>query len=143
MYPGGACTEAKAKQKNLYNKDPEKTERAKENNGCVYVDWVTIKSPKKYDVKISLPVWQIIVDEQTGFKTSHFFQKKDKMVEPTCALIQIRKQNGMPVQIICMDDAGENKKLQELANGKKLEPGLDLQVYGSRFCRSRSCNFDE
>ena len=83
-----ACSEAKAKQKNLHTKTPAETEKLKEPNERVHLDLATIKAPTKVNVKISLPVWRIIVDGRTGFKTTHFFETKDGMVEPTCELFK-------------------------------------------------------
>ncbi len=44
---------------------------------------------------------------------------KNGMVEPTCRLFEHWKANGMPVNLIRCDNAGENKLLIETANGDK------------------------
>ena len=94
-----ACAEAKAKQKNLPARD-ENTSNAKESNERVYLDISTIKVPQNIKAKVSLPVWQIIVDEYSGMKISNFFKTKDGMVEPTCVMLDSWKKNNMPVKII-------------------------------------------
>ena len=122
-----ACTEAKAKQKNLHAKAPDKTKKAEEVNGRVYLDLSTIKAPKNLNVTVSLPVWRIIVDEKTGFKTSDFYDKKNRMVDPTCALFQRWKESNKPVKIVRMDNAGENKVLEEKSNGASWKLGIKYE----------------
>ena len=61
-----ACTEAKAKQKNLHTKMAEEmTDKAMKPNQCMYLDLATIKSPKSMP-NVPLKVWCIIVDELMG-----------------------------------------------------------------------------
>ena len=45
-------------------------------------------------------------------KFVHFFIIKDGMVEPTCKLFSRWKQSGCAVDIVGLDNAGENVLLQ-------------------------------
>ena len=113
MLPCVACAEAKAKQKNVPKvSDHEPTT---DTNGRVHLDLATIKTPKGGS-KITKPNWRIIVDEKTQLKFSDFFETKNGMVEPTCELFQKWKAAGIPVRILRMDNAGENKLLEQRCN---------------------------
>ena len=46
-------------------------------------------------------------------EVSAFFPAKNKFIEPFCKRVQQQKARGKPVQIIRMDNAGENKALQD------------------------------
>ena len=56
---------------------------------------------------------QIKVVEKGQLKFVQFFESKNVMVEPTCEHLSRWKQAGHPVQVICLDNAGENKLLQK------------------------------
>ena len=105
------CTKAKAKQKNVCKESD--TEKATESNGRIYLDISTIRAPKKSNFKVAKGNWLIMVDERSGMKISRFFATKDEMVEPVCEQFQLWKGAGIPVKILRMDNAGENKKLQQ------------------------------
>ena len=110
--PCDACTEAKAKQKNLHTKMPEEVKKADEPNGRVYLDITTIKKHKEFPAPTN-PNWRMLVDEATEMKFSHFFKTKDAMVEPTLALFYKWGKHGHPVKIVRLDNAGENKLLAQ------------------------------
>jgi hypothetical protein len=57
--------------------------------------------------------WRIMADESTNLKISHFYTKKDGMCEPTCELIKKLKDMKIEIKILRMDNAGENKLLQQ------------------------------
>ena len=59
-----------------------------------------------------------MVDEATQLKFTAFYPTKAAMVEPTCAQLSKWKAAGFPVQFIRMDNAGENKALEQAMNGK-------------------------
>jgi hypothetical protein len=88
-----ACTIGKAKQKNVKKKSEET--KSKEPGGRVYLDISTVKE-KKGEPKITKNNWRIMVDESTNLKISHFYAKKDGMVEPTCELI--KKLKNMEIE---------------------------------------------
>ena len=62
---------------------------------------------------VTKPNWRIIVDERTGMKFSDFFDKKSGMVEPTCEMWYKWKTAGLGVNACRLDNAGENKLLQQ------------------------------
>jgi hypothetical protein len=66
----------------------------------------------------------MIVDEHSTLKVSHFFPNKNAMVEPACELLNKWKNNGKTVKYLRMDNAGENKILQQRAASKDWK--LDL-----------------
>jgi hypothetical protein len=57
----------------------------------------------------------MIVVEQSTLKVSHFYPKKNEMVEPTYEMLHKWKPNGNAVKYLRMDNAGENKSLQQRA----------------------------
>jgi hypothetical protein len=60
----------------------------------------------------------MMVDERTELKFSDFFVTKNGMVEPTCEQLHRWKQSGHGVKYIRMDNAGENKLLQQRTESK-------------------------
>ena len=127
--PCEACTVAKAKQKNIPKN--VKHDKANVNNGRVYLDIATIKAPP--NVKVSKPNWHMIVDERTGLKTSDFYPKKNEMVEPTCELFHKWRDEGKPVTKLRMDNAGENKLLEQRMKSAdwKLNPDIEYTARGT------------
>ena len=111
-----SCAKAKAKQKNVANKEAPK-EKAKEVNGRVYLDLSRVVNPNNAK-QPRRPNWCLIVDEKTGYKSSSFYESKDGMVEPTCSKFKNWKDNGKEVKIIRMDNAGENKQLVKRLKSK-------------------------
>jgi hypothetical protein len=73
------------------------------------------------------PNWCLLVDEMTGTKSSSFHETKNKMIEPVCAKLHNWKEHGMQVQILRMDNGGENQKLVQRLNSKdwKLYPTIE------------------
>ena len=119
------CMEAKAKQKNITtNVDAMKAERP---NKLVHLDIATLKVPQSVQAKIPMPVWRIIVDSYTNYKTSHFYASKDAMVTHTCQTMKAWKDQGIAVKVCRMDNAGENKVLEKEANGKDWQLGIEFQ----------------
>ena len=60
-------------------------------------------------------------------KFVHFFETKDGMVEPTCKLISRWKRSGHAVDIVWLDNAGENVLLQNWANSATWQLGISLK----------------
>ena len=67
------------------------------------------------------------MDERTGFKSSMFFSTKDGMVEPTCVEFDKWKQEGKPVRILRMDNAEENKLLEQRSGSADWKLGLKYE----------------
>jgi hypothetical protein len=78
----------------------------------VFLDITTVKSPPD-GPRVTKPNWRIIVDERIQIKFSDFYETKNGMVEPTCQLFQRWKDAGKEVRFLRMDNAGENKSLQQ------------------------------
>jgi hypothetical protein len=68
-----------------------------------------------------------MVDEHTELKISDFFDTKNSMVEPTCAKLYKWIQNGIKVKKIRLDNAGENKLLQQRADSKDWKLAIDFE----------------
>jgi hypothetical protein len=109
----GVCeprTEAKAKQKHL-PRHPDAPPSTKDEN-CIYLDIATIKKTKK-GPKVYKGNRRIMVEERTQLKFSDFFDTKNGMVEETCEQLHCWKESGRRAKIIRLDNAGENKLLQQ------------------------------
>lgn len=119
-----ACTEAKAKQMHI----PVHIEHvvASADARRIHLDLSSIKAPKGIP-RIGKPFWQMMVDDRTGYKVSMFHEKKSDMVEPTCELLYRWQQNNIPVKYICADNAGENKSLQQTAQGARWKLNLKFE----------------
>jgi hypothetical protein len=83
----------------------------------MFLNLALFKPPKK-GLVIPKPNWRLMVDECTNFRITHFFKKKDKMVEPTCELIKQLKDKNLEIKFLCMDDAGENHLLEARCKSK-------------------------
>ena len=111
------CAEGKAKQVKM-NKESEQSNKIGER---LYLDLSTIKK-KSYGQKHH---WILLVDDHSRFKWSLFVQKKSDLAEEVYGLLkQIKNENNIAFKSIRCDNAGENKKLQEL---------LDEKEYGAKF----------
>jgi hypothetical protein len=51
--------------------------------------------PAKKGVVIPKPQWRMLVDEAVNLKISHWFYKKNEMVESTYELIKMWRNNGI------------------------------------------------
>jgi hypothetical protein len=122
-----ACTIGKAKQKNVRKKS--EGIKSKEPGGRMYLDISTVKD-KKDEPTITKNNWRIMVDESTNLKISHLYAKKDRMVEPTCELIKKLKNMKIEIKILRMDNAGENKLLQQRCESKDWQFAIDYEYTG-------------
>ena len=127
LLPCENCAKGKAKQKNIM-KVGEPKEKSKQVNGRIFLDISTIKNSIASGPKPRRPNWRIIVDESTGYKISQFYETKDGMIEPTCALFKNWKEAGKEVKVLRMDNAGENTELVKQMNSKawKLYPTIEF-----------------
>jgi hypothetical protein len=71
-----------------------------------------------------------MVDESTNLKIYHFHAKKDGMVEPTCELIKKLKNMEIEIKILRMDNAGENKLLQQRCESKYWQFEINYEYTG-------------
>jgi len=122
--PCEACAIGKAEQKNI----PKETEADKniEVGSRMYLDIATVKQREGMP-KPTKPNWRMIVDGRTGLKFSDFYETKNGMIEPTCEQFLNWKNNGIKLDKIRLDNAGENKKLKEVSNGKNWKLDLDYE----------------
>ena len=114
------CTEGKAKQKNV----PQETDyfKATKDDPRVYLDISTVRDTDGDSLKSNN--WRIMVDERTGMKFTDFFARKIDMVEPTCQQLYRWKETGLGAKYVRLDNAGENKKLQERAESADWKLGI-------------------
>ncbi|GFH50456.1 hypothetical protein CTEN210_06932 [Chaetoceros tenuissimus] len=124
-----SCAVAKAKQKSLVGES--EGDRSEVSNERIYLDLVTLKPPTGVKVTKLNPIWRIIVDEATRMSFNSFHPKKNAYLEPTCVYLDNWKQNGQPVKYVRMDNAPENKKFIEMANGKEWKLNLTAEMTGA------------
>ena len=62
---------------------------------------------------------------QLGFGA--YYETKDGMIEPTCAQLNTWIKTGKHVSTIRCDNAGENKKLEEVSTGSKWQLPLTFE----------------
>ena len=132
-----ACAAAKAKQKNLVKGEwklvrfrENRKQRAANPNERIYLDISSVKSNKAKRIFPRRPHWCILVDERTGMKFSHFFNSKNGMVEPTCELFHQWKIRDKPVKQLRMDNAGENRILEQRAQSSDWKLGITVEYTG-------------
>jgi hypothetical protein len=110
LKPCESCARAKAKQKDIKTTKEEPSKKATEVNGRVYLDISSIKEKDLETLTLeqipSRNHWRMVVDELTGKKFSGFYKAKNEMIEPTCELFNQWKDQGKPVIILRMDNAG-------------------------------------
>jgi hypothetical protein len=95
----------------------------------MYLETSTVKD-NKGEPKITHNNWIIMVDESTDLKISHFYAKKDGMCEPTCELIKKLKDMEIEIKIIRMDNAGDNKLLQQRCESKDWQFAMKYEYTG-------------
>ena len=88
--------------------------------------------PKNKENRLYKPYWRIIVDERTQMKHSAFFNTKKGMVEPTCELFQHWRATGQSVQHVRLDNAGENKRLQQRSESADWKLGIHYEFTDAR-----------
>ena len=92
----------------------------------VHLDISSIKKPESIS-RVYKSHLQIIVVEAMQLKFVHFFKTKDGMVEPTCELLSRWKKSGRRVDIMQLDNAGENVLLQNRANSATWQLGINFE----------------
>ena len=126
--PGGlgpceACAIGKARQRNV-PKDPEKT--IADGKLRIYLDMATVRKPENV-TSIYKPNLRIMVVEKGQLKFVQFFETKNAMVEPTCEQLYRWKQAGHAVQVIRLDNAGENQLLQKRSESADWKLGIEYE----------------
>ena len=109
------CAKAKAKQKNVCKEST--APKAKVPGGRVYLDLskVTVSKSDDSEFELTNKWWKIVMDKTTGKKWSDFTPTKKGMVERPCEFMHKMKQKGIPIKVIRLDPAGENKDLENRA----------------------------
>jgi hypothetical protein len=100
------CSTATARQKNVpkitMTKETCKGER-------IYLDSSSVKKISYGGNKF----WILAVDAYTKISWSFFVKTKDLQVEPLMELFRLLQKNGTPLKFLRMDNAGENKLLEQ------------------------------
>ena len=115
-----SCAMAKAQQRNV-PKVVDNERKAKEFNGRVMHDLAKIKVQEEdgyAGATINKSNWHLLVDEVMKFKKSKFFETKGEIVEYIAKWMHGKKEQGHPVQVLRMDNSGENVKVVKNARGK-------------------------
>jgi hypothetical protein len=123
--PYDACTIAKAKQKNAPKVSKHKG-ATKTDERRIFLDILSVKANKQ-GMSPTKPYWRIMVDERSTLKFSNFFETKNGMAEPTCEQLHRWKQNALGVKNIRLDNAGENKLLQQRAESKDWKLNIQFE----------------
>jgi hypothetical protein len=77
--------------------------------------------------------WRIMVDERRQLKFSNSFDTKNGMVETTCKQLHQWKQNGITVDYIRLDNAGESKLLKQRCESKDWKFGIKFEFSDKKF----------
>jgi len=110
-----SCAMGKAKQKPLRrNKSHSKATKANER---VFIDILPFKQPSDIEYKLRNLNWLICVDEFSGLIQSSFHNKKSSIGVALCNHWVDSKAKGNPVTRVRLDNSGENKALETIANG--------------------------
>ena len=83
----------------------------------LFLNLSNIKKPEALK-SIGKSNWLMIVDETTKFKFSSFHETTNKMINSLCTLIHKLKSKDITTKAIRCDNAGENKTLEKITNGK-------------------------
>jgi hypothetical protein len=96
-----ACAIRTAKQRNI----PKETlgEKAAIFNGRVGHDSLKIKAPEGMKVTINKSNWYMMVNKETGFKRSAFFETKDGIIDYMCKMMHSKALRGHPIRVLRQD----------------------------------------
>ena len=120
-----ACTVSKARRKNIPTGPPRHT--ATKDNDRVWLDQATLRKQDHTTLGTIVYVWCLMVFEWSGLIVSRIFRQKNDMIQPVCAYLHRMKQQGNMPKTIRMDNAGENVKLQQVAEGRDWKLGLHYE----------------
>ena len=123
------CATGKAKQKAV----PQVTqgEPLKQGERRMFLDLASVKK-KKGQPNVYKSHWRMMIDEKSGRKYSQFFKKKSEMVEPTCVMLKALADSGKAMTHLRMDNAGENKSLQERCTSADWQLSIAKHEYTAR-----------
>ena len=117
-----SCAIAKAKQKSVPCISEGK--KATKPNQRVYLDQMTMKPPASVKITIRNKNMRLIVDEYTSMSFADFNPKKNGFINKLCATLYKWKQEGREVKYVRMDNAPENFKFIQIANGQRWKLNL-------------------
>ena len=103
-----SCNLGKAKRKKIAK---EAQNKSKIPGQRLYIDLSSIRDESSGGKKH----WLLIVDEATDYKWSKFLRTKSELPKIMLEFLKERKSEGLEMKFIRLDNAGENKKFQELA----------------------------
>ncbi len=125
-----SCAAGKARQKNVNKIPPE--EPSPEGEVRAYLDLAHVKSHQGIRL-IGAKNWRIIViDPVVQLKFSHFYAAKSDMVEPTCELLNMWRQNKVEVTHLRMDDGGENISLAKRLKSSDWKLPIKIEFTAAR-----------
>ena len=125
-----SCAIGKAKQKPLRkNKGHSKASKANER---VFIDILPFKQPSDIEDKLRNLNWLICVDEFSGLILSSFHEKKSSIGKALCNYWTDSKAKDKPVVRVRLDNSGENKALETLANGSQFALGIHFEFTARR-----------
>jgi transposase InsO family protein len=120
-----SCAISKSKQKNV---SKVSRESPKDPGDLIYLDISSIKSKSIGGSKF----WLLIVDGCTDMCWSFFLQRKSQTKTVVLQFLKdLRSKSNMTVKKIRCDNAGENKKLQELCDTEGLGIIFEYSAPGS------------
>jgi len=125
-----SCAMGKAKQKPLRRNKIHS--RATKANESVFIDILPFKQPSDIKDKLRNLNWLICVDEFSGLIQSSFHDKKSSIGAALCNHWVDSKAKGKPVTRVRLDNSGENKALETLANGPQFALGIHFEFTARR-----------
>ena len=115
-----ACAAAKARQMNIPKEIPEAS-KCKVVGEKLHFDISSIKARSFGGAKY----WLLVLDEATGYIFSFFLRRKKDTAQTIIRLVKHLRSKGKHVKKIRCDNAGENKKTEELCLEHNL--GIDFE----------------
>jgi len=105
--------------------------KATKPNHGVYLDQMTIKPPASVKITIRNKNMRLIVDEYTSMSFADFNQKMNGFINKLCTKMNKWKEEGRAVKYVRMDNAPENFKFIQIANGQKWKLNLTEEATGA------------
>ena len=120
------CTRGKAKQKKNVPKTTDSRDNLLPTESRMFMDLSTLRSStgKKSATK---GVWCMLTDQRTRVQISEMYGTKDGMVEPTCEKLQQLTNKGLCPTYIRLDNAGENKLLEQRCKSKDWKHNITFE----------------
>jgi len=120
-----SCTMGKAKQKPLRRNKIHS--RAIKANERVFIDILPFTQPGDIKDKLRNLNWLICVDEFSVLIQSSFHDKKSSIGAALCNHWVDSKAKGKPITRVRLDNSGENKALETLANSAQFALGIHFE----------------